>query len=74
MVGHITDVIIGSVLMDCVTVVVVALLDWNKGFSVSLIFNCLLLACLLLFLTFFLLAGLLGTGAFCSEGELDLSG
>ena len=74
MVGHITDVIIGSVLVDCVTVMVVALLDGNKGFLISLTLNCLLLACLLLSLLFFLVVGLLGTSVFCIEGALDLSG
>ena len=51
----------------------IAALDGNKGFSISLTLNCLLSACLRLFLLFFLLAGLLGTGAFCSKGTLDLS-
>ena len=58
---HIIDVIIGLGLMDCVTVVVVviafgfddvAMLDRNKGFLISFTLNCLLLACLLLFLLF----------------------
>ena len=53
----------------------IAVLDRINGFSISLTLNCLLLACLLLFLLFcFLLGGLLGTGAFCSEGVLGLSG
>ena len=53
----------------------VAMLDGQVGFLISLTLNCLLLACLLLSLLFcFLLAGLLGTAAFCSEGVLGLSG
>ena len=70
-------------MVDCVTVLVVVIAfgfgdvassDGNKGFSISLTLNCLLLPCLLLFFLFFLLAGLLGTDTFCSERALDLSG
>ena len=73
-VGHVTDVITGFVLVDCVTVSVVVLasghgdvatLDRNKGFLIALTLYCLLLACLFLFLLFcLLLVDLLGTGAF----------
>ena len=83
-VGHVTDVINGFILVDCVTVMVVviafsvgdvAVLDRIKGFSIRLTLNCLLLTCLLLFLFFcVLLSGLVGTGAFCIEGVLGWSG
>ena len=48
---------------------------WDQRFLISLTLNCLPLVCLLLFLLFcFLLAGPVGTGDFCIEGVLGLSG
>ena len=61
LVGHIIDVIIGLVIVDCVAVAVVVIVsglrgvavwDRNEGFSINFTLYCLLLVCWFLLLFF----------------------